>query len=48
MSQRRAVVTGVSSGIGATIVQRLLDDGWSVIGLSRRNNSLDMLSPSPG
>ena len=41
MSRRRAVVTGVSSGIGATIVQRLLDDGWSVIGLSRRKPDFD-------
>ena len=30
-----AVVTGASSGIGSAIVTRLLDDGWSVIGLSR-------------
>ena len=33
--RRTAVVTGASSGIGAAIVTRLLDDGWSVIGLSR-------------
>jgi NAD(P)-dependent dehydrogenase (short-subunit alcohol dehydrogenase family) len=34
-SNRVAVVTGASSGIGSAIVTRLLDDGWSVIGLSR-------------
>ncbi|MEY4748373.1 MAG: hypothetical protein RIQ60_587 [Pseudomonadota bacterium] len=33
---RTAVVTGVSSGIGQAIAQRLLDDGWRVVGLSRR------------
>jgi NAD(P)-dependent dehydrogenase (short-subunit alcohol dehydrogenase family) len=32
---RVALVTGASSGIGSAIVTRLLDDGWSVIGLSR-------------
>ena len=30
-----AVVTGASSGIGSAIVTRLLDDGWSVMGVSR-------------
>jgi NAD(P)-dependent dehydrogenase (short-subunit alcohol dehydrogenase family) len=33
--RRTAVVTGASSGIGSAIVTCLLDDGWSVIGLSR-------------
>lgn len=36
MSARpHALVTGASSGIGAAIVARLLDEGWRVIGLSR-------------
>ncbi|WP_286808908.1 SDR family NAD(P)-dependent oxidoreductase [Leclercia sp. UBA2479] len=36
-----AIVTGASSGIGEAIVQRLLDEGWQVIGLSRRGLPLD-------
>jgi NAD(P)-dependent dehydrogenase (short-subunit alcohol dehydrogenase family) len=35
VAMRVAVVSGASSGIGSAIVTRLLDDGWSVIGLSR-------------
>lgn len=33
---KTAVVTGASSGIGFAIAQRLLAEGWRVIGMSRR------------
>ncbi|NUB04922.1 SDR family oxidoreductase [Azospirillum sp. Vi22] len=40
-SPGRALVTGVSSGIGAAIAARLLDDGWEVVGLSRTAPAID-------
>src|SRR4051812_12950509 len=37
---RTAVISGVSSGIGRVVAARLLEDGWIVIGLSRRRPDL--------
>ncbi|BAI74996.1 short-chain dehydrogenase/reductase (plasmid) [Azospirillum sp. B510] len=39
--QRRALVTGASSGIGAAITERLLRDGWLVEGMSRSAPAID-------
>lgn len=36
---KTALVTGCSSGIGASVTQNLLEQGWSVIGISRRLSS---------
>lgn len=40
-TDRLALVTGTSSGIGTAIARELLDQGWTVVGLSRRAAGID-------
>jgi NAD(P)-dependent dehydrogenase (short-subunit alcohol dehydrogenase family) len=40
-SERLAIVTGTSSGIGAATVHELIRRGWTVIGVARRAGPLD-------
>jgi NAD(P)-dependent dehydrogenase (short-subunit alcohol dehydrogenase family) len=40
-TQRSALVTGSSSGIGRAIAMRLLDDGWKVVGVNRGVSDID-------
>lgn len=45
---RRALVTGAGSGIGAATVERLLDEGASVIAVDRNADACDRLSSIVG
>lgn len=46
--QKRALVTGASSGIGAATVRALMSDGWSVVGFARRADRLADLQKETG
>jgi NAD(P)-dependent dehydrogenase (short-subunit alcohol dehydrogenase family) len=42
------VVTGASKGIGLATAERLLKDGWGVVGIARHSGGMDQLASSYG
>jgi NAD(P)-dependent dehydrogenase (short-subunit alcohol dehydrogenase family) len=41
MSERFALVTGTSTGIGAAVAKELINRGWDVVGIARRAGKID-------